>query len=156
MPARIVAVALSTLVVGACATAPKVLPPRAGTSVSASAGRAWDSAIQSLADRQIVVGSMDRAAGFFASAPVVIEQDARRVADCGSNRAGTIGPVEATDAIYNVSVRGDSSTAVVKVTAQYSAKVQHETSVDRVMCASSGAFERELEAAIKSRAEGTR
>ena len=156
MSRHTLALALSTLLLGACATAPKTAPPRAGTSVSSSVGRTWDTAIQSLAERQIAIGSMDRVSGFMATAPVIVEHDARQLADCGINRAGTIGSVPATDAIYNVSVRGDSSAAVVRVTAQYSARVQHETSVDRVMCASRGLFEDQLEAAIKTRAESPR
>jgi hypothetical protein len=158
MSRHVLARTLTLLSLAACATAPTPLPPRSGTAVSTSAGRTWDAAIATLADRQIAIGSMDRASGFLASAPIILDGDTGgQVADCGLNTAGVLGRVPATDAIYNILVRGDSGAATLRVTAQYSADVRREARTGkRVMCASRGLFEQQLEAEIKARAEAAR
>lgn len=153
---RSFALVLVTVAVTACVAAP-IAPPvaRSGTTVNASFGKTWNGIIDVFATKNIPIKTIDRSSGI-----IVTEQLAANgltdMADCGS-MAGGGSRLSPTHASYNVLVRGDSSSSVVKVTPRFVriGVSRSFMSTDQVSeeCSSTGTFETELERQVKQIAE---
>lgn len=141
------AIAAVALLAAACVTAPKTAPERVATPVSASAGKTWDAVIDIFAERNIPIRTMERASGFIAAEPALVEQkDGERWADCGGALGIKLGAERAT---YNVLVRGDSAHATVRATVLWDRPGAAQG------CTTRGVWEQDFEGAVKARAEAT-
>jgi hypothetical protein len=148
---------LLVAITSACAT--KNIPPgpptpHEATEILASRGRTWDVVIEFFADGNIPIRTMDRASGFIATELLgVHSREATAWADCGRKVAGGFAPQDATLeivptlAIYNVLVRGDSSSSTAKITVRWS------IGAGAGECSTRGRWEVEAEQDIKLRAE---
>jgi hypothetical protein len=112
--------------------------------VNASVGRTWDAVIEYFAEHSVPIRTIDRASGIIVTDPMrVNEDDAMKWADCGED---LLGYRVATQGAYNALVRGDSTTATIKITALWKTAKGME-------CFSKDVYERELETSIRTRAE---
>lgn len=146
---------------GGCAfyAAPATPAPRTATPVAASFAVTWDALIDVFAERHIQIRAVDRASGVLVAEPQLIRDSSASAADCGRGRFLTLTP-KATDAVWNVLVRGDSSASTVKATVRFS-RVDREsigtsahTEADATTdCQSRGLWEAVLEKSVKSSAE---
>jgi len=124
--------------------------PRSPTYVAASFAKNWDAVIDAFAERNIPLRTLDRSSGFAATDELGADGSARW-ADCGSDAIhGDVGP---RHAIWNVRLKGDSTAALILVTARWWMFRGKGTNVSRVDCVTTGAWEREAEEAIRDRAE---
>lgn len=97
------------------------------------------------AARNIPIRTMERASGFVATRPLLVDlADGERWADCGTALGKSLG---ARQAEYNVLVRGDSTSATVRAT------VLWERPGSPAGCVTRGVWESDFEAAVKARAE---
>ena len=120
--------------------------PREATEVAASMGNTWDAVIDMFAARNIPIRTIERASGIIATDQLSVGDEGFRWADCGQHNGTTLSP---DAAIYNVLVRGDSTSAVVKATVRWT-----RTNASSVIeCSTSHIWERELETAVKARAQ---
>ncbi|HEY7635442.1 MAG TPA: hypothetical protein VH763_07865 [Gemmatimonadales bacterium] len=113
-------------------------------------GRTWDAVIELFAARTIPIRTIERASGLILTEELSVGPEGAEWAECGrvSNLA-----YHADRAIYNVLVRGDSSTSGVKTTVRW----VHTDSKGRSMeCSTTHVWERALEAEVKARAEEQR
>jgi len=135
--------------VTACAPTPPttVATPRVGTTVQASFGRTWNAVIDQFADRNIPIRTIDRSSGLIATDMLgmgVGDSLASTWADCGADMVGSqLPPGHAT---YNVLVRGDSTSTLVKVTVRWNLLLGGE-------CVTHGVWEQDFENAVKAKAE---
>lgn len=128
--------------------------------VVASFGRTWDAVIDVFADEGIPIATMDRASGLIVpamSSRVVgtPERGPLDYADCGKNGSGS--PIVASQARFNVVVRGDSTQSTVQVRAFFewvSPPLLGESTT--IACSTTGLYETRAESAIKARAEAHR
>ncbi|MBP6670420.1 MAG: hypothetical protein KA180_13290 [Gemmatimonadales bacterium] len=145
MPRTPAAPFLLTALLVACAAPPATLvpAPRPATVTAASFGHTWDAVIEHFAERSIPIRTLERASGIVITDPMRVDPD-RGIewADCGT---GWVADRFPTAGSFNVLVRGDSTSATVKVTARW----VHEDKE----CASRDVFEKELEEAIRVRAQ---
>jgi hypothetical protein len=141
-------------VVGACATTltgPRIRQePIPAATVHASFGRVWNAVIDIFADQNLPIRTIDRSSGFIATDDLrvaVEERTALRWADCGMD---SFGAIPAGHATYNVVVRGDSITSIVRVTVRWTGIANNRNPVE---CVSRGLWERDFEDEVKERAE---
>lgn len=146
-----VALALGVALAACMATPPEVAAPaRDATPVQASFDAAWDAAIDHFAENNIPIATIERASGIIATTQLGVDPEIAEVSsDCGTGSGvnSTI-RLRATRAVYNVLVRGDASSATVRVTVSWS------NPLAAFECVTTGAWEKDTEAAIKERAEG--
>jgi hypothetical protein len=136
----------------ACYSTPSaVAPVRTPTVVNASFTRTWSAMIDVFAERTIPLRTLDRASGFAATEEMSVD-GSTRWGDCGSDAVhGQVGP---RHAIWNVRVKGDSTTATVLVTVRWWLfRGMGGSETRRIDCVTTGAWERAAEADIKARAE---
>src|SRR5215213_11904 len=138
----------SCLVLASCSSyePPPPPEPRDATLVNASMGRTWDAVIDMFTARNIPIRTIERASGIIATDQLSVGEEGRGWADCGQNNGSTLAP---DAAIYNVLVRGDSTSAVVKATVRWTRTIASST----IECSTSHIWERELETAVKTRAQ---
>jgi hypothetical protein len=140
------------LLISGCAQPrpPAPSPVREETVVNAGFAGTWDATIDHFAEDNIPISTIDRASGFIATTRLAVDRGTAAMAsDCGSGQGLAAGiRVVATQAIYNVLVRGDEESSTVRVTASWS---NPEASW---ACTTTGVWETEMEGAIKRRAEG--
>ena len=140
--------------------APPATPaPRTATPVGASFATTWDALIDVFAERHIQIRAVDRASGVLVAEPLLLRDSPDSAADCGRGKFLTLTP-RATDAVWNVLVRGDSSTSTVKASVRFSrvdrgsigtsAHTEAEATTD---CESRGNWEATLEKSVKASAE---
>jgi hypothetical protein len=140
--------ALATLLLGCYAYRPPAPPaPRDGTQVSASIGRTWDAVIDIFAARNIPIRTIERVSGIIATEELSVGPEGHRWADCGTDRRGRLRP---DHAIYNVLVRGDSSTATVNATVRWMGSSEKAGVIE---CSTTHIWEQDFEYDVKSRAE---
>jgi len=128
--------------------------PRSAELVAAPFARAWDAAIDQLADRGLAVRTVEPNAGFIATETITLpafSSEPARWADCGTFAGFPFAP-NAVD--YTVFVRGDATGATIKASARY--RVLQLTEEPPTDCVSTGAFERSFEGEVKQRAEAAR
>lgn len=125
--------------------------PQAATEVQASVGRTVDAAIDWLSSQSVAIATVDRVSGLIASQQVTVGEARTEYADCGKVMGVKIPPALVT---YTVRVRGDSATATVHVTANWSAVDESESSRRTIACASTQVWENMAQAAVKRIAEG--
>ncbi len=124
--------------------------PRSPTYVAASFAKTWDAVIDVFAERNIPLRTLDRSSGFAATDELGVDGSARW-ADCGSDAIhGDVGP---RHAIWNVRLKGDSTAALILVTARWWMFRGKGTNGRRIDCVTTGVWEREAEEAIRDRAE---
>jgi transposase len=111
-------------------------------------GETWDAVIDLFATRLIPIRTIERVSGLIATEGLGVDSaDGLAWADCGRRGRRRY---EATNAIYNVLVRGDSTRATVRTTVRWS----HTTEKVRIPeCTSTNVWERGLEQEVKQRAE---
>ena len=144
--------AIAIVSVTGCVSLPQpAVPPRPAELVAAPFARAWDAAIDQLADRGLAVRTVEPEAGFIATETITLpafSSEPAKWADCGTFAGFPFAPNAVS---YTVFVRGDASGATIKTSARYRVvKVTEEAPTD---CVSTGAFERSFEAEVKQRAE---
>ena len=145
MIVRRIATVLIALSIG-CARVKPPLPrePGVATAVEASRAKTWDALIDVFAEYNLPLRTLERASGYLATDPLPISEiGGAQFSDCGT--AGKK-PLVADHATYNVRVRGDSVTSIVKANTRYTRK--------GTQCMSRGLWEATLENDVKARAEG--
>lgn len=145
----------------ACSVAypPKPAVRRAPTEVAATYGRAWEAAIEELADFNAPITQLHRESGYLNTDMVRVAAASKdTLAECWRIKRffGGDSLVQPTNALYNVVVRGDSSRAWVKVNARWVHILFTGAGPLTTTCESRGVWERRTEAAIKGRAEAKR
>jgi hypothetical protein len=141
---------LASVSVGCSATAPRlVATPRAAIPVNASFSRTWDAAVEIVAERSRTIQMVDEGSGLIIVADVFVGDTSAPWADCGSTVAGAVTP---THFGYNVVVRGDSTSAEVRINAFWTSNVSRPTTE----CVSRGVWESAIQKLIKTRAESTK
>lgn len=143
-------------------TPPAAPTPRSATVVAAPFARTWDAVIDVFAQQVITIETMERASGFIVASREGIAWRTRtdsvailRLADCGkggSRMSNVVSAYLPTAAKYNVLVRpaGDSSTVQVTL------KFVRVTPGGASECTSTGRFESDFEARVRSAATATR
>lgn len=123
--------------------------------VNASLGRAWDAAIEEIADVNAPITQLHRESGYLNTDVVrATNSDADTLAECWRvKRMGSDSLIGPTHAFYNIVVRGDSTHATVKVNARFTHVEPSGGGPVVIGCVSRGAWERRTEAGIKARAE---
>lgn len=146
---RLVAILVAS---AACAPVPPAPPqPRAAVSVSAPFARTWESAVDVFAERNIPIRTLDRASGLIVAEPQKVSRtDAPMLADCGSSPMGI--PFNASDATWNLLVRGDSLRSTVRATVRFVA-ASSGMGAATVDCSTKGVWESQLEERVKASAE---
>lgn len=139
---------LSLLALG-CATLPPAPSARADTQVNAPFGRTWEAVVDYFARASIPIKTIDRASGIIAAEAVSLPGDSGRFGVC-KNQLRRFDPEGAS---FNALVRGDSTQAVVRVTATWMA---YGGGAPGIRCQTNDVWEREFEAAIKTKAEAAR
>lgn len=140
--------ALATLLLGCYAYRPPAPPaPRDATQVNASIGRTWDAVIDIFAARNIPIRTIERVSGIIATEELSVGPEGRRWADCGTNSRGRLRP---DHAIYNVLVRGDSSTSTVNATVRWVGSTEKAGPIE---CSTTHIWEQDFEYDVKTRAE---
>lgn len=140
-----------TLCVGCSAYQPPAPPtPREATEVDASIGSTWDAVIDMFAARNIPIRTIERASGIIATEELPVGEEGKTWANCGQNNGVALSP---SSAIYNVLVRGDSATSLVKATVRWTLTMSGSSVLE---CSTSHEWERGLETAVKQRAESLR
>lgn len=142
-----------------CATPPAPSVQREFATVRAPLAKTWDSVVDVFADQNIPIRTLDRSSGLIIAEPIKVGRTTDKLADCGSDMGI---PAVPTDVTYNVRVRGDSSTSMVKVTARWVrvgagrglAGMSKEPVSEE--CGSTGIWEAQLERNIQARAEAGR
>jgi hypothetical protein len=110
-------------------------------------GETWDAVIDLFATRNIPIRTIERASGIIATEGLRVEpEDGAKWADCGQYGNFQYRP---TTAIYNVLVRGDSTSSTVRTTVRWS-YITLKVNFD---CTSSHEWERGLEQDVRTRAE---
>jgi hypothetical protein len=145
-------------IAGCISTVPPApqLAPRTATTVAAPFGKTWTAVVDVFADKNVGIRTIDRSSGLIVADPVTVSEEGRNsphsLADCGSTTFASVQTYnQPTSAIYNVRVRGDSTSSTVLVTLRY---VGHKgTSTDVIDCASKGTWESAFETAAKVKAE---
>jgi hypothetical protein len=145
----IVAISAAT---AACASAPPttgtVVAPRSAAAIAATRDAVWSAALAALADRSLPVKSSDKAGGVITTEEAVVSAtDDRKQAGACEKVLGM--PLRPNRAQYTIAVAGDNPTTV-RVSTRLTLVEQNRVSE----CASSGFLEGQLEAAVKTRAEG--
>ena len=138
------------LLLAACATyqPPAPAEPREATPVNASMGQTWDAVIDLFASRNIPIRTIERVSGIITTEGLRVNpDDAVQWADCG-----VMGHVQYRPnmAIYNVLVRGDSSSSSVRATVRWTYWTHDDGDVE---CTSRYVYERDLEHLVKLRAQ---
>ena len=148
--ARIGLVACAVLSPACAAPRPTVPPaaptPREATEVAASMGHTWDAVIDMFAARNIPIRTIERASGIIATDELSVGDEGETWAVCGQGDGTTLSP---NFAIYNVLVRGDSTGSRVMATVRWTLG----SASSDIECATTRVWERELESAVKHRAE---
>lgn len=145
----------------ASACVPPVPPPapqvRPAALVTASFGKTWQAAVDVFADKNVGIRTIDRSSGLIVADPVLVPVDARGgfslpnpLADCGRDMLGHFPPP--SSAVYNVRVKGDSSTSTVLVTVRW-ITVHSNLAAQEVVCATKGVWEGAFEKAVMEKAE---
>ncbi len=80
-------------------------------------GSTWDAVIDMFAERNIPIRTIERASGIIATEQLSVGPEGKVWPDCGRSFSGTVLP---NYAIYNLLVRGDSSSSRVKATVRRS------------------------------------
>ena len=138
------------LTVGCAASPPVPAPAREETVVAVSFAATWDATIDHFAEDNIPISTIERASGIVATTRLGVDPETALIAsDCGTGQ-GIYYDVRfrATDAIYNVLVRGDERSSTVRVTVSWS------NPAASFECTTTGVWEAETQEAIKERAEG--
>lgn len=129
-------------------------------AVEASFGRTWDSVIDVFAERNVLIRTLDRASGFVvAETQSVNAEDAVEFADCGTDAMRN--PRIASNATWNLLVRGDSTRSTVKASVRFVRLYSTRGALSPIQdatqeCSSLGIWETQVEDAVKARAEGKR
>lgn len=145
-------IVLLALALSACTNTPPPAPPapRASLTVPLSVGRVWDAVIEQFAETSVPIQTMERASGLIVTTPMgVAASDGLAWANCGKDALGT--PLPATLVSYNVLVRGDSTSANLRVTARWASGGMGGSAT--VECVTRNVYEPDLEAAVAKRAE---
>jgi hypothetical protein len=153
-------IVLAVVFVAACAT-PVPPPPapqaRPAVPVTASFAKTWQSAVDVFADKNVGIRTIDRSSGLIVADPVSVPFNVRELskpgglADCGRDMLAHYVPPSL--AVYNVRVRGDSTSSSVLVTVRWTTTLSNAANKE-VVCASTGAWEENFEKAVKDKAEG--
>ncbi|HEV8380972.1 MAG TPA: hypothetical protein VGQ29_05265 [Gemmatimonadales bacterium] len=124
-------------------------PAKQETPVNAPAGRTWDAVVDEFIAQGIAIGAVERASGFVGAGPLGVPSGAGAWADCHRSAATTSKPDRV---VYYVFARGDGGASTVSVTARW---MMGGLPADpsEFECTTKGVRERELEAAIRLRAE---
>lgn len=138
--------ALVGLLVGCKPSAPLFAPTP--SAIDAGFNQSWNAVIDVLAEDNVPVKTLDRSSGF-----VVAEVSAMSLSDLSNlttNCGGFVDIMLQSDvkygiANYNILIRGDSNTSMVKVTARFT----HAS----ITCQSKNLFENNFQTAVKTRAE---
>jgi hypothetical protein len=109
-------------------------------------GATWDAVIDMFAARNIPIRTIERVSGIIATDQLSVGEEGQSWAVCGDGNGTTLSP---NFAIYNVLVRGDSAKSRVMATVRWTLG----SASSDVECASTRVWERELESAVKARAE---
>jgi hypothetical protein len=109
-------------------------------------GATWDAVIDMFAARNIPIRTIERVSGIIATDQLSVGDEGQSWAVCGDGNGTTLSP---NFAIYNVLVRGDSAKSRVMATVRWTLG----SASSDVECASTRVWERELESAVKARAE---
>jgi hypothetical protein len=109
-------------------------------------GRTWDAVIDMFAARNIPIRTIERASGIIATDQLSVGSEGERWAVCGEGNEATLAP---NLAIYNVLVRGDSTSSRVMATVRWTLG----SATSDIECTSTRIWERDLERAVKGRAE---
>lgn len=143
----VTAIVVGTLALAACARPLKPDVERKPTPVNASFGRTWDAAVDLIAEANLTIDKIQRESGYLSTLPLTMRKLVGNPTqyDCGGS---TDQPAPATDALFNVVVRGDSTTSTVRVNVRYSRGA--------TTCTSQGNREIDLEDAIRKRAEAAK
>ena len=150
------ALGLAGVIVAFCTACHVTLPPppapRTATPVAASFGKTWDALISVLADRKILIQTLNRSSGLIIADAQPIAGKTDSIADCGTTALGT--SYRANAASWNVSVRGDSTQSTIKATVRFVAGDPTRTlNTAAVECSSRDTWEIALERGVKSAAE---
>jgi hypothetical protein len=126
--------------------------------VRASFERTWIAVVDQLAERFIPIRTIDRSSGLVVAEESRVGRVGRDTAsmlvpahpwaDCGSRAGDQLQP---TEAIYNIRVRGDSTSSIVIMTVRFSTRASAVNSPEE--CSTRGVLEREVEGLIRDRAE---
>lgn len=145
------------------ASAPEPLPP---ALVRASFDRTWSTVIDFFADQAIPVKTLDRSSGYIAAERLGAGNNLDW-ADCGKivnapARDGG-GPVAPQQAVFNVRVRGDSTSSTVQVVARWMAVATAQVAsgfgsrtkaYNETECVTTGVWEAAAISEITRQAEG--
>lgn len=115
--------------------------------------RAWNAAIDAFANQNIPIRTLEPKSGFIATdAFTVSSPRAVEWANCGNSGSRQWAP---TRAVYNVRVRGDSSSSTVLVTVRWTLVGSNPISDESydIECQTRGVWEAEFEALIKRLSE---
>jgi hypothetical protein len=110
-------------------------------------GRSWDAVIDMFAARNIPIRTIERASGIIATEQLAVGDEGKDWADCGEDNGTVLAPNFAT---YNVLVRGDSVSSLIKATVRWTREIRPSSSIE---CSTRHVWERELELQAKGRAE---
>lgn len=154
---RAIPIGCALLLVACAPQAPRTAVERDGTTVRAPLAKSWDAVIDLFARRNIPIKTIDRSSGLVVTELMQARSvESQSYADCGTNAMSKtrLGP---THGAWNVLVRGDSTTSVVKVTPRFIRQGESRVlfSGKEVVedCASTGILEGHLESEIKGLAE---
>lgn len=147
-----------TVLLAACAPQPpRPDVERDGTSVRAPMAKTWDAVIDLFARRNIPIKTIDRSSGLIVTELMQARSaESQSYADCGTNAMSNarLGP---THGSWNILVRGDTATSVVKVTPRFVRQGESRVlfSGKQVVedCSTTGILEGHLESEIKGLAE---
>jgi hypothetical protein len=126
---------------------PDPSPREDGTRVGATVGTTWDAVIDLFAARNIPIRTIERASGLIATDVLSVSEEGQIWAHCGTLNGEQLGP---NRGIYNVLVRGDSTSSTVRTTVRWT--LVRPNAIDRD-CSSTYVWERGLEQDVKERAE---
>src|SRR6185295_5227451 len=126
--------------------APLPPAPRDATHVSASADLTWEAVVDLFAARSIPIRTIEPASGRVATEEMSVGTEGQQWADCGKASSVRLGPEHA---IYNVLVRGDSSSSSVKATVRWTYVA---AKLGTIECSTSHAWEERFEAEVKAHA----
>lgn len=139
-------------------TPPAAPAPVNAVTVAAPFGRTWDAVIDIFAERNIPIQMLDRSSGLLVAAPTTVSTGtpgdnayALTLADCGKTGDNLHLPGQA---IYNVVVRGDSTSSSVRVNVRFLHFVNLATpGMGVTECSTRGVWELERTVEIRDRAQ---
>ena len=149
--AALAAVCLLLLSAGGCGyayVAPEPFPERAPVLVPTSIGRSWDLVLDALAQSNLLIATSDKGTGLIISQSLVVGRpQSTEWSDCGRVK-GSAQPGDrgfATRGEIRILVAPAGQVSTIHVTAVWSKADMYS---DRARCATTGVYERALEARI--------